>query len=66
MSEFTSDEQRNSYISALLEEKSFSEFNGNTDHVKEVDAELSRVGYKPAPKAKTAEKRPAADVAEKR
>lgn len=59
MSEFINDAQRDNYIVALLEEKSFSERNANTDHVKEIDVELARIGHKAAPKAKRAEKRPA-------
>ena len=54
------------YIAGLLRERGAYEAAGDDDHVKQVDAELRRVGYKAAAPAKRAESRPARGDREKR
>lgn len=53
-------EQEKAYIVALLRERAGYEAMGFADRVKEVDAELRRLGHEAKPPAKRAEKRPAA------
>jgi len=53
------EEERKSYIAALLEERRGYEMNGDADAVAGVDTELKRVGHKAKAPAKRATKRPA-------
>lgn len=61
MSDFVNDQVRDAYINSLLRERDGYEAAGNTAGVKDVTAELQRVGAESKPKAKRAEKRPAAE-----
>jgi uncharacterized protein (UPF0335 family) len=51
------DEQTQQYIQALLRERAGYQKHGLLDRVKEVDAELKRVGYRAKAPAKRAERR---------
>jgi hypothetical protein len=53
-------EQRQTYITALLDERRAAEVNGKTDRVAAINAELARVGHEGTTPAKRATKRPAA------
>jgi hypothetical protein len=53
-----SDEQRKSYIAALIEERDGYLASGKADRAAEVDAELSRMGEGGSAPAARAEKRP--------
>ena len=53
------DQQRQSYITALLEERAYHEKRGEQDRISEIDAELAKQGVKAKAPAKRAEKRPA-------
>lgn len=53
-------EQRKTYITALLEERRAAEVNGKPDRVDAINAELALVGHEGATPAKRATKRPAA------
>jgi len=53
-------EQRATYIAALLEERRAAEVNGKPDRVAAINAELVNVGHEGATPAKRAAKRPAA------
>ena len=55
MSEFVNDQVRDAYINSLLRERDGYEAAGNTAGVKDVTAELQRVGAESKPKAKRAE-----------
>ena len=59
-SEFISDQQRKDYIDALITERGYAETRNEPSAIKQIDAELHRVGHKTESKAKKAEKRPAA------
>lgn len=60
VSDFINDQQRQSFIDALLEELSYAERNKEADAVKQIKVELAACGHKAKPEAKKAEKRPAA------
>ena len=53
-------------IASLLRELAKYEAQGNEDNIRGVKNELARLGWKPAPPAKRAETRPAADEKETR
>jgi|APGre2960657373_1045057.scaffolds.fasta_scaffold41596_2 hypothetical protein len=53
-------EQRQAYITGLLEERRAAEVNGKPDRVDAINAELALVGHEGATPAKRATKRPAA------
>ena len=55
-------EQRATYIAALLEERRAAEVNGKPDRVAAINAELVNVGHEGATPAKRAAKRPAASA----
>ena len=61
-------EQRQRYITALLEERRGYDARGNADGVAQVDAELRRVGHEGTAPVTRAERRPSARTrkAEKR
>ena len=63
---FINDQQRNAYISALINERDGYERAGNKQGVKEVTDELQNVGAEAKPKAKRAEKRPETPAKETR
>jgi hypothetical protein len=52
-------EQRQTYITALLEERRAAEVNGKPERVAAISAELARVGHDGTTPAKRATKRPA-------
>lgn len=62
MSDFVNDQVRNAYIASLIQERDGYEAHGNTTGVKDVTAELQRLGAESTPKVKRAEKRPAAST----
>lgn len=66
MSEFPTDEQRNQYIAALIEEREAHQSSSKKARVEAVTAELQRLGAEGKPKAKRAEKRPTTQVKETR
>lgn len=53
-------EQRQAYIAALLDERRAMEQHGKDDRVAAINAELAAVGHEGATPAKRAAKRPAA------
>ena len=61
MSDFVNDQVRDAYINSLVRERDGYEAAGNKEGVKDVTAELQRVGAESKPKAKRAEKRPAVE-----
>ncbi len=52
------DEQKADYITSLLEERRYCERWGQDERVKDIDAELRKVGHQSATPAKRAESRP--------
>lgn len=52
------DEQKADYIKSLLEERRYCERWGQDERVKDIDAELRKVGHQSATPAKRAESRP--------
>lgn len=52
------DEQKADYIKSLLEERRYCERWGQDERVKDIDAELRKVGHESATPAKRAESRP--------
>ncbi len=57
-----SEEDRKSKIVALIRERRGYEVWGDKESMKQVDAELKRLGYEAAAPAKRAERRPAAST----
>lgn len=53
-------EQRQAYISALIDERRAMEQHGKADRIEAINAELAAIGYEGATPAKRAAKRPAA------
>jgi hypothetical protein len=66
VSEFPNDEQRNQYITALIQEREAYESRGNKTKAQAVTVELQRLGAEGKPKAKRAEKRPVEQAKETR
>jgi hypothetical protein len=59
------DTDKAAYIAGLLDERRGCERRGLTDRVKDIDAELRRVGHEAAVPAKRAESRPRATKTKK-
>jgi hypothetical protein len=51
-------EQRQTYITGLLDERRAAKVNGKADRVAAITAELARIGHEAATPAKRATKRP--------
>lgn len=59
------DEQKADYIKSLLEERRYCERWGQDERVKDINAELRKVGHESAAPAKRAETRPRATKTKK-